>query len=1017
MKKRFLPFSLLLVIMILGQSVMADPVGHYVPRVKENSSADAYLHSLRANQQTGLIDPAWLVAASKQVERSAKDGAEIYWKSMGPDNMGGRTTAVLYNNQNTNEAYIGSMGGGVFYTWNKGISWHQVGENLMVSCMAQKEDGTIYVGTGDCGIAQSYNGLDDYTYENSFLGTGLYKIQNKVMTLVEGTSPVDNTDPNGEWSYINDVAIDGETVIVATSDGLRYLDNNEWKYAKVGGKDLTGMAHEVKVGANHLIIASVDGKFYVGSLNDLKCKSSENGDVMDTVTNMIDSIAVAEALLDIAINDTSNVIFAAAINSEGNHSQIYISEDQGDNWSVILPTVGDGYGHQVYAGRGRYNHALVIDPKIPGRLYVLGQEMWILDKSEQGYYVALQISSAALIHNGLNAMTFSPKDKDEAYVATDGGIFKASRVDATYLTFTNCNRGYTATRCLGVAPTNSLTRVVAGVLDQGPILIDGIEGTNNMETGDLLMPELTGAHFGVFDDTYNSANCVVSTIQPNAFVVTSLSEGRIQRTKTAGVDYDFSNFTASARWHSANTDSTHHIVSQTLAFDNYRYPFAYWETYDDEYSTAEVLFKCKQDYKAGDVVTCFSNTGDYSTSDGYPESGYPFFYTLPHDMHYNAEDPELSDSIYVHDPISTKMIVPHKKTDKKYELYYTVDGIRFSKAADWYLIYTIETSANKTGCPTCMTMTPDGDHAFIGTYADGIYRISNLRQAVDDATCDLVSEETWSENPNFAPVITKIELPTTDQCVTSISVFTDDPNKIVVTLGNYGNTNYVLYSTNALSSTPTFTEKQGNMPAMPVYTSVFTSTYDGSSNGDVLVGTDHGVWRTTNISSSSPVWTLENANMGDVPVMDLKQQVLSKDELTLVTVVDSVPVKSVYQGINNQGVIYAATYGRGLFRCDAYRQNSGYSVHETPAVAKNDINIYPNPVRDAAKVSFELNNSSNVSYQVYDMSGRMVKAESLGNYGEGKHEVNVTMDGLAKGAYVLRLNAGSRTSSVKFMVF
>jgi len=51
------------------------------------------------------------------------------------------------------------------------------------------------------------------------------------------------------------------------------------------------------------------------------------------------------------------------------------------------------------------------------------------------------------------------------------------------------------------------------------------------------------------------------------------------------------------------------------------------------------------------------------------------------------------------------------------------------------------------------------------------------------------------------------------------------------------------------------------------------------------------------------------------------------------------------------------------------------------------------------------------------MNGRMVKAESLGNFGEGKYEVSVNMNGLAKGAYVLRLNAGSRTSSVKFMMF
>jgi hypothetical protein len=134
--------------------------------------------------------------------------------------------------------------------------------------------------------------------------------------------------------------------------------------------------------------------------------------------------------------------------------------------------------------------------------------------------------------------------------------------------------------------------------------------------------------------------------------------------------------------------------------------------------------------------------------------------------------------------------------------------------------------------------------------------------------------------------------------------------------------------------------------------------------------------------------------------------------------IDSVTTVTEYPAINNEGVIYAATYGRGLFRCETYRQNSGESVPETPAVVfESKLTMYPNPVRDEAKISFEVNDNVNVSYQMFDMSGRMVQTESLGRFDEGKHEVNVMVNNLAKGAYVLRLNAGSHTSSVKFMVF
>ena len=986
MKKRFLPFSLLLVIMILGQSVMAGQGGHYVPRVKNSSSAEAFLHSMRANQQTGLIDPAWLIAASKQVENSAKSDDLVYWLSMGPDNAGGRTTSIVYSKNHNAWAYIGSMGGGVFYTWNYGISWHKIGDNLMVSSMAQAEDGTIYVGTGDCGVAYDYNGLGDYSYTNSFIGSGLYKIDpdDNTMTFVEGTEPGNDNDPTGEWSYINDVAVDGNTVIVATSDGLRYLDNGVWAYAQVGNANLTGNALEVRVGSNHTVVASVDGQIFIGTLDDMVCKSSDSDADVVNEDGVIEGIGTAAGLLDITIAPSNTqVIYAAAIDANGNHTKIYISEDNGNTWNVILPTVSNGLGHQVYDGRGLYNHGLVVDPQDSDRLYVLGYNLWFLERPQSqtnGYYMALQLSSAGSLHTGINAMVFNPADPNSAYVGTDGGIFKAEKVDNTYLSFTNCNRGYVSTRCMTVAPSGKNTRVVGGALDQGPVLIEGQEGLNNMETGELLLPELTGALYGVFDDSYNPGFCAVSLIQPKAIIATTVN-GALWRTEDGGVNYDFANFIANFNSGDGPT------------FTGYRMPIGYWETFNDEFSANEVWFKCQKDQFAGDVVQCFSDNG-----------GYPFDYVLPIDMHYDTVTPAHSDSLLVPDPITTKLVVPTNKSGNTYDLYYTLHGIRFDLANEWYKIATID------GYPTCMTFSADGDDLFIGTLANGLYRISNMRHAVDAYTAH-------PDSANFAPVVTA--LPVTTRCVTSIAVYPDNANKVVVTLGNYGNDNYILYSRNALSSAPTFEEKQGvGLPKMPVYSCVYTSTYDGSSNGHVLIGTDHGVYRTENIGSSSPTWTLESDNMGDVPVMDLKQQIVAQDPQYVVTIIDDVPVTTTYAGTNNVGVIYAATYGRGLFRCETYRQGSGDNVPETPVVTTEaKVSMYPNPVRDEARICFELNNSTMVSYQVYDMSGRMVMMENLGSFAQGKHEVNVSMNGLSKGSYVLRLNAGNNTSSAKFMVF
>ena len=149
MRKKFLPISLLLTIIILAQTnfvVNANgDSGKYSPRTSDQATAQSFMKSIRANQKTGLIDPAWLVSAKKTQSRN---DSGLNWTSLGPDNYGSLTRGIVYdkNDATNNTIYIGTMGGGVFQSVNGGITWKTVSGNMMVSCMAQTEDGTIYVG-------------------------------------------------------------------------------------------------------------------------------------------------------------------------------------------------------------------------------------------------------------------------------------------------------------------------------------------------------------------------------------------------------------------------------------------------------------------------------------------------------------------------------------------------------------------------------------------------------------------------------------------------------------------------------------------------------------------------------------------------------------------------------------------------------------------------------------------------------------------------------------------------------
>ena len=960
MKKRFLPFSLLLVIMILGQSVIADQGGHYVPRTQSTMNAESFMGSLRANQNTGLIDPADMFRAMQaQPTRNAADDP-LYWISMGPDNMGGQTTAILYDNRlnaynNPNGViYIGSKGGGVYKSYNHGITWHQVGDkDLMVSCMTQDADGVIYVGTGDGNSGINYNGLSQQGYSNSFIGTGLYKIVNDELILVKAPTA-------DEWLFINDLAVVDGMLLAATDEGLMYSTDKGATWATA----IEGKAVTVKISADNTIVAGVEGAVYIGNdIENLVCHSSTANSLQgDTL------LPKAAGMLDIAIAPSNDdVIYVSCIDGNGNHSGVFVSNNKGANWTVVIPSVSSQQGHSLYAGFGRYNHCIAVDPNDEGILYVLGYYLWSLQKPSTGtgYYITNQITTDSYyyypdyLHVGLHTMVFNPNNPEECYIGTDGGVYKGTG----RFTFANCNRNYVTTRMFNVAPSGKDTRILAAGLDHGTVLIEGAENTNTPGTGLWINP--SGYNMGAFNDDSHAGPCAISTINPNTFFVT-YKAGGLARTQTAGEDWVSTNFTSNSSYGVSTT--------------SFRLPILLYERYDNQLNPETAWFKNETEERlpsGSDVLVMSANS-------------YPFHYTLTAPL-------AAGDSIEVHDPITSTFFLAYSDA-----LLMTRTPLQFDVEAVWYKVAD-KAHANFKGEPLCMGISADGDNMFVGMKDGTFYRVSGLNTVVDDLSGTITDSL-------FAVTTTAITLPCNGQCVTSVSVDPRNNNRVVVTCGNYGNDDYVFYSTNAMSDEPTFVSKQANLPKMPVYSALIEM-----ETGDVVIGTEYGIYRATNINN--PEWVADGNRMGEVPVMELKQQTIFREDEVIVKHTEEGDFTTVYPGAYNTGVIYAATYGRGVFRCENYKKDFAV-VPETPAVVNNvAVSMYPNPVSGQATLSFELNESCNVSYQVFDMTGRMVMNHSVGRLAEGAHQVNINAESLSSGSYILRLNQGAKNDCVKFLVY
>lgn len=970
MKKRFLPISLLLTIILLAQTSFVvnanSDSGKYTPRTAEQATAQSFMKSIRANQETGLIDPAWLVATENSQSRNSEG---LNWSSLGPDNYGSLTRGIVYDKTDAtnNTIYIGTMGGGVFQSTNGGITWKTLNNNMMVSCMAQTEDGSIYVGTGDGRGAHSYNGLSYLNYETSFIGSGLYEVKSN--TVVAGTE---------DWEYVNDIATNGNTVYAATNEGLyKYAENT--LTALVDTTDVYG----VEVTPNGTVLAVVGNEVCI--FRDGECEILTNDEA--------NKLPKSDIYKTIAVSPTDdNYMYVSYMSKNlSGTGNIYMTSDNGKTWQVAYTSTEM---YSIYGSRGAYDNAIVVYPNNPRKLLIGGLNLWVMrDEFGDGIFRMECISDGSgfqiaqsggafyynykYVHTGIQSIAFNPGNENEFFVGTEGGVFKGTYSSNGYL-YEGANRYFeteenhtSVARMFSVAFSGENNLTLGGSLDHGTIKVLGETDLNSVTTGTAIFPNDiattdAAATYGAFEFTKAGGPCAISTIDPNIMFVTATGKYSVGtpvlRTQSAGADYDKENFSYSATENKA-------FVTNPNAFKT---PIVLFENYNDTKSADSVKYYAKRDFSNGEVITDVRSNN----------CTYPFEYTL-------TEDLAQGDSIMIKDIISSTLLIA---TEGK--IVMTRDALKFNKKIDWWTIATF------TGIPNALAISADGDVAYIGTVKGNLYRLSGISDAV---TKDLATVDTVS-------VITKVEIdPATfnSQAITSIAIDPQDANKVVVTLGNYGNEDYVFYATDGV----TFTSVQNNLPKVPAYSSLIENT-----TGLVMIGTEKGIYTSEDMTN----WTADNA-VANIPVMEIKQQLLENHDSKYVYLIDEVgdTTSIQYPSISNQDIVYIATYGRGIYKCEDFVQGTGESIVENTTNSTNalEMNIYPNPVVSEATINFNVETAATVSYQIFDLTGRMVQNATLGNYGQGSHSVNFNVNGLSNGTYIVRVQAGTTSNIAKILVY
>ena len=217
--------------------------------------------------------------------------------------------------------------------------------------------------------------------------------------------------------------------------------------------------------------------------------------------------------------------------------------------------------------------------------------------------------------------------------------------------------------------------------------------------------------------------------------------------------------------------------------------------------------------------------------------------------------------------------------------------------------------------------------------------------------------------------------------ISSIDVDPSNANNVLVTISNFGVPS-VWESTNGGTS---FTNIEGNLPDMPVWSGLFAppgAQLSGTTGGGIILGTDLGAWTTSSVNGASTQWIPNNNGLANVPVYMIK-----------------------YRAANTS--LVAATHGRGLFTTTLAGVVTGVSNN---VITKDFIKYISPDASQLLVVKGDLN-TLNMQVQIFDVTGKLMY-----NNQHPYQNLSIPISTFSKGSYVIKIWGNNKENFVQQFV-
>lgn len=427
-----------------------------------------------------------------QTEVSTPGAASTPWMERGPNNVGGRTRAIMVdpNASSGNKVWAGGVTGGLWYNndiTDANSQWVAVDDfwdNLAISAIAYDptNTSTFYVSTGES-WGQSTSGTR---------GAGIWKSTDGGLTW----SHISSTSG---FYYVNDLVVrneNGTGVVYAACRGFYYSGqwhgsvNNGVQRSVNGGTSWTQVmpnipGQSIVFAAADLEIAA-DNRLWVGSMVSSYGGSDRGGGRVlysdnGTTWTISNTITNGERVEVACAPNNSNYVYAITevSNQVGDISR---TTNKGNSWtSVNEPNdVDNGIPASDFSrGQAWYDLILAVDPNNANTVITGGIDLFrttdggtnwsqISKWSNNNNLAALNCSE---VHADQHQIIFKGGSSSEVIFGNDGGVYYTNSVatGATSDVIYARNNGYNVTQFYACAqhPNAGSSNALAGAQDNG----------------------------------------------------------------------------------------------------------------------------------------------------------------------------------------------------------------------------------------------------------------------------------------------------------------------------------------------------------------------------------------------------------------------------------------------------------------------------------------------------------------------------------------------------------------------